>query len=40
MNPVYVGDIIDYQDLFTYQHNIGSGGTARLTFAGSQELTY
>lgn len=40
MRPVFVNDTLDYQDLFTFRHNIGPGGTARLTFAGSLGLTY
>lgn len=40
MTPVFVNDIIDYQDVFIYRHNIGTGGTARLAFAGSLGLTY
>lgn len=39
MSKVWVNDIIDYQDVFTYRHNIGTGGTARLVFAGSLRLT-
>ncbi len=40
MNPVYVNDILDYQDYLTFRHNIGSGGTASVTFAGSVRLVY
>ncbi len=40
MNPVFVNDVLDYQDFFTYRHNLGGGGTAKLTFAGSARLTY
>ncbi|OLM08227.1 hypothetical protein Ae505Ps2_6287 [Pseudonocardia sp. Ae505_Ps2] len=40
MNPVLVNDVLDYQDLFTYRHNLGGGGTAKLVFAGSLRLTY
>jgi hypothetical protein len=38
LNPVAAGDDIDYQDLFTYRHNVGTGGTARLAVAGSVVL--
>lgn len=40
MRRVFVTDILDYQDVITFRHNIGSGGTARVVFAGSLELTY
>jgi hypothetical protein len=35
MNPVAAGCMIDYQDYMTWRHNIGSGGTAALTLAGT-----
>lgn len=35
MKPVYNNDIVDYQDYLTWRHNIGPGGTAAVTFAGS-----
>ncbi|MDQ4118565.1 MAG: hypothetical protein M3235_16610 [Actinomycetota bacterium] len=35
MKPMRDGDFLDYQDYFTWRHNIGSGGTASLTIAGS-----
>lgn len=38
MRPVYNGDIVDYQDYLTWRHNIGPGGTAAVTFAGSVGL--
>lgn len=38
MKPVYNGDIVDYQDYLTWRHNIGPGGTAAVTFAGSVGL--
>jgi hypothetical protein len=40
MSRVFVGDEIDYQDYITFRHNLGSGGTARVTFAGSIKLVY
>lgn len=40
MARVFVGDIIDYQDYLTFRHNIGPGGTAALTFAGSVRLVH
>ena len=40
MQPVFVNDTLDYQDLFVYRHNLGGGGTLRLVFAGSVQLTY
>jgi hypothetical protein len=40
MKEVHVGDIIDYQDHITFRHNIGPGGTAAITFAGSVRLVY
>ncbi|WP_143510777.1 hypothetical protein [Pseudonocardia sp. Ae717_Ps2] len=36
---MFVNDVLDYQDLFTYRHNLGGGGTAKLVFAGSLRLT-
>ena len=38
MKPVYNGDIVDYQDYLSWRHNIGPGGTAAVTFAGSVGL--
>jgi hypothetical protein len=38
MVPVWNGDIIDYQDVLTWRHNIGPGGTAVVAFAGSVQL--
>lgn len=35
MKKVWNGDTIDYQDYLTWRHNIGPGGTAAVTFAGS-----
>jgi hypothetical protein len=40
MSRVHVGDILDYQDYITFPHNVGSGGTASITFAGSIRLVY
>lgn len=40
MSRVHVGDILDYQDHITFRHNVGSGGTAAITFAGSIRLVY
>lgn len=39
MNPVYAGNYIDFQDVITWRHNIGPGGTMVLTFAGTLKLT-
>lgn len=38
MNPVYAGNDIDYQDYLTFRHNVGSGGTGSVTWAGSVVL--
>lgn len=38
LSRVFVGDVIDYQDYITFRHNLGSGGTAAVTFAGSVRL--
>jgi len=38
MKLVYNGDTVDYQDYLTWRHNIGPGGTAAVTFAGSVGL--
>lgn len=38
MNPVYAGNDIDYQDYITFRHNVGSGGTGSVTWAGSVVL--
>ena len=38
MKPVYNSDTVDYQDYLTWRHNIGPGGTAAVTFAGSVGL--
>jgi hypothetical protein len=35
MNPTPIGSLLDYQDVFTFRHNVGSGGTAQVVFAGS-----
>ena len=35
MNPVPVLSSVDYQDHFTFRHNVGSGGSGSVTFAGS-----
>jgi hypothetical protein len=40
MSRVYVGDILDYQDYITFRHNLGGGGTATVTFAGSIRPVY
>jgi hypothetical protein len=40
MSRVHVGDILDYQDYITFPHNLGGGGTASITFAGSIRLVY
>jgi hypothetical protein len=40
MSRVHVGDVLDYQDYITFSHNLGSGGTASITFAGSIRLVY
>lgn len=40
LNPVFVGDDIDYQDLFTFRVNYGGqSGSGRATVAGSVRLT-
>lgn len=36
--PVYDGSKVQYQDLMTWRHNIGTGGTAKLTIAGEFHL--
>jgi hypothetical protein len=36
--PVWNGDIIDYQDVISWQHNIGPGGKIVIVFAGSVQL--
>jgi hypothetical protein len=36
--PVWNGDIIDYQDLLSWRHNIGPGGRIAVAFAGSVRL--
>ncbi len=38
MNPVYHYNTVQYQDYLTFRHNLGSGGTATLTFAGALDL--
>lgn len=38
MGPVYAGNHIDYQDYLTFRHNVGSGGTGSVTFAGGVDL--
>ncbi len=38
LKKVWNGDTIDYQDYLTWRHNIGPGGTAAVTFAGSVRL--
>ncbi|WP_162907587.1 hypothetical protein [Allorhizocola rhizosphaerae] len=35
MNPVLSVSYVQFQDYFTWRHNIGSGGTAARTIAGS-----
>lgn len=40
MSRVHVGDVLDYQDYITFAHNLDSGGTASITFAGSIRLVY
>ncbi|BFU44701.1 hypothetical protein KRMM14A1004_29380 [Krasilnikovia sp. MM14-A1004] len=35
MNPVYAGNDIDYQDYATFRHNVGTGGTGSVSWAGS-----
>jgi len=35
MKPVPLKSDVDYQDVLTFRHNIGSGGTARVVWAGS-----
>ncbi|WP_018687190.1 hypothetical protein [Actinokineospora enzanensis] len=39
-NPVYGSDHLDYQDYFTFRHNVGSGGTGSLTIAGAVDLIH
>ncbi|MFC0530261.1 hypothetical protein [Phytohabitans kaempferiae] len=39
MTPVISYSYVDYQDYMTFRHNVGSGGTGTLTFAGSLALT-
>jgi hypothetical protein len=34
LNPMWNGNRITYQDYFTFQHNIGSGGSGSVVFAG------
>jgi len=38
MKPVPIGSILDYQDVYTFRHNVGSGGTAQVVWAGSLRL--
>ncbi len=38
MKPVANGNTLDYQDVFKFRHNVGSGGSAVLTFAGTVHL--
>ncbi|WP_256375766.1 hypothetical protein [Actinopolyspora erythraea] len=40
MKKVWVHNNIDYQDYLTFRHNIGPGGTASVTFAGTLDLVY
>lgn len=38
MKKVWNGDVLDYQDYISWRHNIGPGGRAAVTFAGSVEV--
>lgn len=38
MQPVWATGKVSYQDYMTFRHNLGSGGTGSLTFAGLVEL--
>lgn len=38
MNPVYANNYVDYSDLYTFRHNLGGGGTASLSVAGTVTL--
>lgn len=35
MKKVWNGDSINYQDYFTFRHNVGSGGTGAIAIAGT-----
>lgn len=35
MKKMWNGDAIDYQDYFTFRHNVNGGGTGSITIAGS-----
>lgn len=39
MSPVYSGNEVDYNDYFTFRHNIGSGGTGSISLAGTGTVT-
>ncbi len=39
MNPTPIGSTVQFQDYMTFRHNVGSGGTGSVTWAGSAELT-
>ncbi len=34
MTPVPYNSRVEYQDYITFRHNVGSGGTASVTWAG------
>jgi hypothetical protein len=38
MLPVFAGVSVDYNDYMTFRHNVGSGGTGSISFAGSVHL--
>jgi hypothetical protein len=38
-NPVAIGSNVDYQDYMSFRHNVGPGGTASVTWAGSALTT-
>lgn len=38
LNPMWNGDMITYQDYFTFRHNVGGGGGGSLLFAGEYSV--